>query len=135
MLDPAGRIPPYLVVAQLVRQDIMAGRYQVNQALPAEEALAATYGVSRDTVRAAFGVLREEGLIMTRRGAGSIVRSVPPQITISAAEGDEVTARIPTPAERAALGLPEGVPVISVKRPGRGEELFDASRARVIWTS
>jgi len=132
MLDPAARIPPYFVVAQLLRQDIMAGRYAVSQALPAEESLAAAYGVSRDTVRSALGVLREEGLIMTRRGAGSVVRSVPPKITVTAAPGDTVTSRMPTPAERSALGIPEGVPVISVRRPGRAEELFDAGRAEII---
>jgi len=132
MSIPPGRIPPYLALAQLLRQDIMAGRYRVNQGLPGEESLAVTYGVARDTGRSALGVLREEGLIVTRRGAGSTVRSVPPRITVTAGPGDKVSSRMPAPAERAALGIPEGVPVICVQRPGRPEEIFDASRAEII---
>jgi hypothetical protein len=39
---------------------------------------------------------------------------------------------MPTRAERGALGVAEGVPVISVRRPGRAEELFDANRAEIV---
>jgi hypothetical protein len=38
---------------------------------------------------------------------------------------------MPTLAERKALGVAEGVPIVVVKRPGRAEELFDASRTDV----
>jgi DNA-binding GntR family transcriptional regulator len=132
VLDPSARMPPYLQVAQLVRQRIMSCEFGTHQALPAEQALATTYGVSRDTVRSALAVLRSEGLVMTRRGAGTIVAAVPPRITITVVAGDQCTSRMPTAGERAALDIAEGVPVIAVTRPGRGEELLDANRTQVI---
>ena len=48
-------------------------------------------------------------------------------ITIAAGPDDLVSARMPTLAERRALGiLAPDVPVLSLKRPGLAEELFDA---------
>ena len=48
-------------------------------------------------------------------------------ITIAAGPDDLVSARMPTLAERRALGiLAPDVPVLSLKRPGQAEELFDA---------
>jgi len=122
----------YLQVAQLIRQEIMSGRYAAGDMLPSEKAQMAAYGVSQATVRSALAILREEGLVVTRKSAGSSVGAVPARITITAERDDEVSARMPTPAERRALGLAEGTPVISVRRPGRPEELFDAGRATVV---
>lgn len=79
-----------------------------------------------------MAVLRGEGLITTRKGAGSIVRSVPVRIKVEAGPDDVITTRMPTPAERAALEVPAGVWVLSVQRPGRAEELFDGSRAEIV---
>lgn len=46
---------------------------------------------------------------------------------------DVVSARMPTPAERRALGiLTPDVPVLSVRRPGRAEELFDARLVTIV---
>jgi GntR family transcriptional regulator len=122
----------YLQVAQLIRQEIMSGRYAAGDMLPSEKAHMAAYGVSQATVRHALAVLREEGLVLTRKSAGSSVGAVPPKITITAGPDDQVTARLPTPGERRALSLAEGIPVLVVQRPGRPEELFDAGRTTVI---
>lgn len=126
-------MPMYLQVAALLRQDIMTGKYAQGVSLPAEQSLAGAYGVSQATVRSALAVLREEGLVITRKSAGSTVGPVPPRITVTAGPDDMVTARMPTRAEQRALGLAEGVPVISVRRPGRDEEIFDAGRAQVVF--
>lgn len=131
-LDKDGNVPVYLQVAQLLRQAIMAGRIRPGDMLPSQNELSAGYRVSVETARHAVQVLREEGLIVTRRGAGSFAAVPPPRITVEAAADDVVTARMPTRAERQALGLAEGVPVLSVTRPGRAEELYDANRAAVI---
>ena len=132
MLDPDARIPRYLQLAQLLRQDIMSGTWGAGDMLPGENAIASRYEVSPQTVRSAVAVLRGEDLVETRRGAGTFVRSLPARITVKAGPDDIVTARMPGPAERRALGLAEGVPVLSVRRPGRAEELFDASRAEIV---
>jgi DNA-binding FadR family transcriptional regulator len=44
------------------------------EALPAERELAEIFGVSRNVVRQAFGVLEERGLIRTLRGSGRYLR-------------------------------------------------------------
>jgi len=53
--------------------------------------------------------------------------------TVTAGPDDLVSARMPTPAERRALGIIAlDIPVLSVKRPGRPEELFDARIVEII---
>lgn len=131
-LDRAGRVPAYLQLAQLLRQEVMSGQLAPGDPVPSQNELAAAYAVSVETARKAVEVLREEGLIVTRRGAGSYAAVPPSRITVTASPDDVVTARMPTPAERAALGIAEGVPVISVRRPGRAEEVFDANRADIV---
>jgi len=52
---------------------------------------------------------------------------------VTAGPDDLVTARMPTPAERQALGiLTQDVPVLSIKRPGQAEQLFDARHVAII---
>lgn len=53
---------------------ITTGSYGAEERLPSEHDLARTFGVSRPIIRFALGRLREEGLIYSRRGAGSFVR-------------------------------------------------------------
>jgi len=55
---------------------ISNGDYQVNQKLPPEAVLSQEFGVSRPVLRAALERLRDEGLIVSRQGAGSYVRAL-----------------------------------------------------------
>lgn len=57
---------------------IRFGDYGLGQKLPSENDLAAEHGVSRPVIRAALARLREDGLIVSRRGAGSFVTSGAP---------------------------------------------------------
>jgi GntR family transcriptional regulator len=70
-------IPVYLRIARELKDDIFAGHYPVGAHLPTEEQLAQTYGVSRNTIREALRKLREERLVLSRRGSGT--RVLPPQ--------------------------------------------------------
>ncbi|MCP4308573.1 MAG: FadR family transcriptional regulator [bacterium] len=54
---------------------VRLGRYSLGQRLPSENELAAEFGVSRPVIRIALSRLREDGLIISRRGAGSFVSS------------------------------------------------------------
>lgn len=57
--------------------DIAAGRYRPGDKLPTEAELSARFGVNRHTVRHALSVLADEGLTVSRRGAGVYVMTVP----------------------------------------------------------
>ena len=54
-------------------KDIASGKYSKEGRLPGEMALAASFGVSRMTLRAALEKLRQQGLIEKRNGAGSFL--------------------------------------------------------------
>lgn len=54
-------------------KDIMSGVYTEAGRLPSEEKLAASFGVSRMTLRSALDELRRQGLIEKRNGAGSFL--------------------------------------------------------------
>src|SRR3954464_5377504 len=60
-------------LADQLRDRIAAGTVGVGGALPGETELAREYGTSRMTVRRALDVLRQEGLVTSRRGAGWFV--------------------------------------------------------------
>jgi GntR family transcriptional regulator len=68
-IEPSKTRQVYLVL----RDRIASGRPDGQGTLPAEQALAAEYGVSRVTVRRALAELEQEGLISRRRGAGTVV--------------------------------------------------------------
>lgn len=52
---------------------IHAGELTAGTKLPSEPRLAENLGVSRNTVREAIGILREQGLVATRQGLGTVV--------------------------------------------------------------
>ncbi|MCA0942076.1 FadR family transcriptional regulator [Yangia mangrovi] len=55
---------------------IVNGEYPANEKLPAEMQLAEEFGVSRPVLRAALEKLRDEGMVVSRQGAGSFVRAI-----------------------------------------------------------
>lgn len=69
--------PRYLQIARELKRDIATGVYPVGSLLPTEEELAKRHAVSRNTVREALRQLRQDNLISSRRGIGTVV--VPPQ--------------------------------------------------------
>lgn len=71
------RQPLYLSLARTLTQDIDKGRYAVGSSLPPENNLAQRYGVSRHTVRQALRELKDDGLIWSRAGIGTMVRTRP----------------------------------------------------------
>lgn len=64
----------YRQLADGVRTLVLDGRVPLDLRLPGERDLATALGVSRTTVGAAFGLLREEGYLESRQGSGSRTR-------------------------------------------------------------
>ena len=69
----SGRIPRYLQIAGILRQRLATPAYQTGQRLPSEPQLATEFRVSRETVRQALGLLREEGSVHAVVGRGTFV--------------------------------------------------------------
>ncbi|MEU9609601.1 GntR family transcriptional regulator [Streptomyces sp. NPDC048057] len=74
----AQRRAKYQRIADELRDAIQAGQYGPGARLPGENDLMATYEVARMTARQALGVLQNEGLAESRKGAGVFVRSFRP---------------------------------------------------------
>lgn len=64
------------LVFERMHRAIKSGSYQPDERLPTEHDLAIEFEVSRPIIREALRRLRDQGLIYSRRGAGSFVRSV-----------------------------------------------------------
>jgi GntR family transcriptional repressor for pyruvate dehydrogenase complex len=96
----------YQDLARSLKEELASGRYPVGARLPAERELAATYNVSRPTVREAVIALEVQGLVEVRIGSGAYVRRLPgkedlPGFNITAFELTE--ARLLFEGEAAAL--------------------------------
>jgi GntR family transcriptional regulator len=63
----------YLRVARALKEDIVSGVYPVGSQLPTEDELCERFSVSRYTVREALRRLREDSLVASRQGAGTVV--------------------------------------------------------------
>ena len=70
-LDPRSRVPIFLQIARAVADDVRRGRLRPGDALPGSRALAATLGVHRNTVLAAYRELEAEGWIDDAPGAAA----------------------------------------------------------------
>lgn len=69
-----GRQPAYRQLQQALRLLILDGRLPIGIRLPGERQLAAQIGVSRTTVAAAYGELRQLGFASSRHGSGTVSR-------------------------------------------------------------
>jgi len=69
----------YQSAAERIARDIAVGRYEIGSRLPAERDLAASFGVSRPTIREAIIALEIDGLVEVRVGSGVYVVSQTPR--------------------------------------------------------
>lgn len=130
-LDHSSPVPLYYQAARLLEAAIEDGRLPRGSKLESESDLAGRLGISRPTMRAAIKQLVDKGLLMRRRGIGTIVAPQPvrravaltslyddlkeagrePETSVLAFE----EARCP-PDIAEHLGLEPGAPVLSFDR-------------------
>lgn len=72
-----GAVPRWRQIAATVRAEIIAGELLPGDRLPGEFEFGRAKGVSRATIRQAFGALVNEGLIRVERGRGAFVADAP----------------------------------------------------------
>lgn len=68
-----GKTPIWKSIADTLRAEIAQGHYRAGDKLPTEAEMSRRFGVNRHTVRHALSALSEDGMIMSRRGAGAFV--------------------------------------------------------------
>jgi GntR family transcriptional regulator len=86
-LQRDGHVPLYVQIRDLFVAEIEDGRLQAEDQLPSEPELVARFNVGRPTVRQALGLLRQEGWVVTRRGAGTFVTSPRPRVSLMSFDG------------------------------------------------
>jgi GntR family transcriptional regulator len=63
----------YLAVARTLKDELVKNVYPVGSLLPTEAELSQRFSVSRQTIRGALRLLRDDRLVTTRQGAGTVV--------------------------------------------------------------
>jgi GntR family transcriptional regulator len=133
-------------LAEELRHRIAAGEWRPGDRLPSEPELARRRTVSRSSVRAAIGILEEDGYVTRRHGSGTYVTHRPVLANdlgrnfgvsrLIAATGmepgtvEETAASVPAPAAVAdALGVAPGAPVTALRRvrTANGRRVVDAT--------
>jgi DNA-binding transcriptional MocR family regulator len=66
----------YIEIAEDIRRQIRKGLLPINARI-AERAMALRYNVGRSTISAAFGILRDEGLIKSKAKSGTVIQNQP----------------------------------------------------------
>lgn len=72
-LDRESGVPLFRQIAQGLREGILAGEWREGMHLPPERLLAASLGVNRSTILAAYRQLKDEGLVSAHVGRGTVI--------------------------------------------------------------
>jgi GntR family transcriptional regulator len=73
VVDKRSPVPLSEQLAAVIRAEITSGRYAPGQVLPSELALIELHSVSRNTVRRAYKLLKDEGLVTSLPSRSYIV--------------------------------------------------------------
>lgn len=66
--------PIYLQIYEALKKDLAEKVYNSGDKLPSENHLSKRFGVNRHTVRRALSILKNEGILFSKRGSGVIVQ-------------------------------------------------------------
>jgi GntR family transcriptional regulator len=77
-LDTKSGVPPYLQIAQQVRQALVAGVLRPGDQLPTVKEVVTQLAINPNTVFKGYRELEREGLVEGRPGAGTFVLRRPP---------------------------------------------------------
>lgn len=118
-------------IAANIRQRIEAGEWAPRRRLPSVTHLEQQYGVARNTILEALGLLRDLGLVYTVKNRGSFVKAGADFITQVIADAEtRIINRPAHEAEIAELELPEHGWVTVIERGGE-VELLPADKVEI----
>ncbi len=96
--------PAYLLIADLIGEDLRDGRLAARDRLPTLRELADQLQLNYTTVARAYAEARKRGLIDSRVGAGSFVRGRAPALRLRGGTAAEMTMNLPPePADPALI--------------------------------
>jgi GntR family transcriptional regulator len=89
-LDPDDPRPAYRQISDRLRADIASGARLPGSQLPSLRELSEAFDVAVETVKRALGDLRSEGLLVTRQGKGTFVRTEVTEVPENADSADVI---------------------------------------------
>ncbi len=95
--------PAYLLIAELIADDVRTGRLNARDRLPTLRELADQLGLNYTTVARAYAEARKRGLIDSRPGMGTYVRGHAPALPLRGGSGAEMTMNMPPEPQDPAL--------------------------------
>lgn len=98
-----GDRPAYLLIAELIAEDVRTGRLVPRDRLPTLRELADQLRLNYTTVARAYAEARKRGLIDSRPGMGSFVRGHAPALPLRGGSGAEMTMNMPPEPQDPAL--------------------------------
>lgn len=140
-INPGAAEHPHRQIAAQIRAQVRRGDWGPGERLPSIPAIAASYGVAKQTVQRAVDQLRVEGVLITKPGSGTYVRGTKRRLNrlsrgrYGALRGyhSDLAARYrqylvevgqaPAPAEVAdAFGVADGTPLVVRRHLVRTQE-------------
>ncbi|MEV0994702.1 GntR family transcriptional regulator [Nonomuraea sp. NPDC050202] len=132
MIDYEADTPVYEQIAVVLRGRIEAGEWAPRQRLPSVTHLEQEFGVARQTIMQALGMLRDRGVVYTVKNRGSFVKLGADFVTVITAEpGMRIVVRRPSDSERRELDLADEGDVVVVERPGGPVEVLPADKVEI----
>lgn len=95
--------PAYLLLADLIAEDVRTGRLVARDRLPTLRELAADLQLNYTTVARGYGEARKRGLIDSHAGMGTFIRGTSPGLPLRGGSGAEMTMNLPPEPQDAAL--------------------------------
>lgn len=89
----SGNDPQYVKTYNQILQNIQDGLYQKDHKLPGENTLAKEMHVSRVTLRQALNLLKEDGVIVSRKGVGNFIQDDRKRVTSGLEKTGNVLAK------------------------------------------
>jgi len=95
--------PAYLLLADLLAEDIRSGRLGARDKLPTLRELAGDLRLNYTTVARGYAEARKRGLIDSRAGTGTFIRGGSPAVPLRGGGGAEMTMNLPPEPQDEAL--------------------------------
>jgi len=72
-IDTRSGIPLYIQIKEIIKNDILSGKFKAWEKIPTEKELCKLYNVSRITIQKALNVLMQEKMLVRKQGKGTFV--------------------------------------------------------------